>query len=406
MRESTVSAIVDESGPCLRAGGRIIASVRGEKAGPTLIVISSLHGNEPAGTFAAERLAASLQAKQSVLSGEVVMLIGNTRALKEGVRYIDADLNRHWTRANIEAAVKNVPNACSETVELREILDTLEAVFARARGDVYIIDLHTTSAAGAPFATLGDTLRNRHFALQFPVTILLGIEEQLDGTFLEYVNNLGVVTMGLEAGQHEAPSSVDNHEAVIWLATVAAGNLTREQMPDYDQHRETLHGAGGGARFVEVRYRYAISPAEEFRMDPGFKNFQAVRRGQVLAHDRKGDIDALESGLILMPLYQKLGDDGFFLGREVKPFWLKVSALLRRLRIGDYSYLLPGVKRDSRDADTFLVNTQIARLLPLQIFHLLGFRKRRWRSGQLVVSKRKYDLVGPKSFRLIDLRHI
>ena len=66
-----------------------------------------------------------------------------------------------------------------------------------------MIDLHSTSADGLPFATVGDTMRNRRFAQNLPVTILLGIEEQLDGTMLEYLNNLGAVTLGFEGGQHD-----------------------------------------------------------------------------------------------------------------------------------------------------------------------------------------------------------
>jgi succinylglutamate desuccinylase len=130
-------------------------------------------------------------------------------------------------------------------------------------------------------------------------------------------------------------------------------------------------------------------------MEPGFRNFQQLRQGQVLARDRTGEITAHETGLILLPLYQTLGDDGFFLGREVKEFWLSLSALLRKLRLGHYIHLLPGVRRDPLNEDFLIINTRIARILPLQIFHLLGFRKRRWIDKYLVVSRRSYDLAGP-----------
>ena len=104
---------------------------------------------------------------------------------------------------------------------------------------------------------------------------------------------------------------------------------------------------------------------------------------------------ALETGMVLLPLYQALGDDGFFLGRQVKRFWLRLSALLRRLRLGDYVHLLPGVRREPGDDRVLVVNTRIARIVPLQIFHLLGFRKRRWSDECLVVSRRRYDRAGP-----------
>ncbi len=99
-----------------------------------------------------------------------------------------------------------------------------------------------------------------------------------------------------------------------------------------------------------------------------------------------------------MPRYQPLGDDGFFLGRKVKPFWLKVSSLLRRMRLGDFMHLLPGVARHPVDSDTLIVNTRVARLFPLHIFHLLGFRKRRWKNNLLEVSRRRYDAIGSRKF--------
>jgi hypothetical protein len=46
------------------------------------------------------------------------------------------------------------------------------------------------------------------------------------------------------------------------------------------------------------------------------------------------------------------------------------------------------------------MNTRIARILPLQIFHLLGFRRRRWIDKDLVVSRRSYDLAGPAKLSL------
>jgi succinylglutamate desuccinylase len=204
--------------------------------------------------------------------------------------------------------------------------------------------------------------------------------------------------MGFEAGQHEAMTSVDNHEAVIWIATAATGNFRRKDVPELDQSRSGLKRASGGMKVVEVRHRHAIVPEDHFKMEPGFRNFQAVRRGKVLAGDRAGAIKASETGLILMPLYQALGDDGFFLVRKVNRFWLTLSALLRKLKVGHYMHLLPGVRRDPLNENFLIINTRIARILPLQVFHLLGFRKLRWTDKYLVVGRRSYDLVRPAKF--------
>jgi succinylglutamate desuccinylase len=380
--------------------GHLIASIRGPSAGPTLIILGGIHGNEPAGVLAAERVWRRMERRRVALHGEVVLLRGNTRALKQRVRYIDADLNRQWTAENVQTAdleERGVPEV-SELLEQRELLGVVKEAVSRARGEIYFLDLHTTSAHGKPFATVGDTMRNRRFALTFPLTIVLGLEEQIDGTLLEYVNNLGAITMGVEAGQHEALTSVDHHEAVIWIATASTGNFRREDVPELDQSRSLLKKASGGMKLVEVRYRHVIAPEDRFKMEPGFNNFQAVRRGKVLAQDRTGQVKASETGLILMPLYQRLGNDGFFLVREVKRFWLKLSGLLRKLKVGHYVHFLPGVRRDPRNENVLIINTHIARVLPLQVFHLLGFRRLRWTDKYLVVSRRAYDLVGPAQF--------
>ena len=385
-----------------RTDAHLIASIRGSLPGPTLIIVGGIHGNEPAGVLAAERVRLRMQNRKAVLHGEVVLLRGNTRALEQRVRYIDADLNRQWTIENARAAElekEGIPQL-SELREQSEVLAIVKEVVSRARGEIYFLDLHTTSAHGQPFATVGDTLRNRRFALTFPLMIVLGLEEQIDGTMLEYMNNLGAITMGVEAGQHEAMTSVDHHEAVIWNASASTGNFSRKDLPELEQSRALLRRASGGRRVVEVRHRHAIAPEDHFKMEPGFKNFQEVRRGAVLAQDRKGDITARETGLILLPLYQPLGDDGFFLGREVKRFWLKLSALLRRLKVGHYIHHLPGVRRDPVNENILIINTRIARILPLQVFHLLGFRRLRWTDKYLVVSRRAYDLVGPAKISL------
>ena len=83
------------------------------------------------------------------------------------------------------------------------------------------------------------------------------------------------------------------------------------------------------------------------------------------------------------------------LGRAVAPFWLRFSALLRQMRVQNIVGWLPGVKRDPSDRETLIVNTGVARLFPLQVFHLLGYRRRRWEDKKLIVSRRRHDYVSP-----------
>jgi predicted deacylase len=378
-----------------REGEHLIGAFIGNPTGPTLIAIGSLHGNEPGGATALAKVSRQLTNLSVKLAGRVYLIAGNTRALSDGLRFIDADLNRHWTAKNISAIGTDELENESEGVELTELDHLLDGILVTAMDEVFVIDLHSTSSKGMPFVTVGDTLRNRAFAQKFPVTILLGIEEQLDGTMLEYLNNAGAVTLGFEGGQHNSPDTVMNHEALVWLALENTGILESEHIPSREFHRKRLTDEAGGHGLFEVRYRHEIRENDTFEMLPGFKNFDRVDKGQILATDQFGSVVADESGVILMPLYQKLGSDGFFLGREISQFWLWLSGILRGIGVQKIVHWLPGVTRDPDDTATLIINTQIARLFPLQVFHLLGFRRRRWAGNKLVVSRRKHDTDAP-----------
>jgi predicted deacylase len=372
-----------------------IAGFCGDEGGPTLIAVGSLHGNEPSGAQALRNIACRLQTMESKLFGRVFFIEGNVRALKARARFIDSDLNRSWTKANLAKIALSSTLARAEDLELSELFAIFHDILGTAENEVFVLDLHSTSAKGLPFATVGDTLRNRHFAQAFPVTILLGIEEQLEGTMLEYLNNKGAVTLGFEGGQHDSTETIANHEALVWLALVNTGIAARRDVPDLETQRRNLELASGRERIVEIRHREAISTDDNFVMKPGFNNFDPVRRGQTLAEDRRGPVEAPENGMVLMPLYQKKGEDGFFIGREVAPFWIRVSEILRGLKLADWMFILPGVKRHPTDAESLIVNTAVARFFPLQIFHLLGFRRQVWEQNFLVVSRRKYDTQSP-----------
>jgi hypothetical protein len=59
-------------------------------------------------------------------------------------------------------------------------------------------------------------------------------------------------------------------------------------------------------------------------------------------------------------------------------------------------WLLPGVRRHPSLPRTLIVDTRVARFYPLELFHLVGFRKRRKHGAILLVSRRPFDLRAPK----------
>jgi len=360
---------------------RVLGTFSRGVPGPLLIVVGGLHGNEPGGVHAARNVLAALEERGTPLRGRVVALAGNLAALRAGKRYVDQDLNRIWNEEALGRAARGEPRT-SEEGELRGILAALAVYMQGGAGPdgvpkrVALLDLHSTSAAGAPFSVTADTVQNRHLSLAFPVPVLLGLEERLDGTLLSHFSEMGHVAVCLEGGQNEAPSTVLHHEAAIWIALVASGLVRRADAPDLDGLRARLSDAASGLpRVVEVRHRHEIPAGGDFRMDPGHANFDWVERGEGLASSDGTRVTTPTTGLLLMPRYQGQGNDGFFVGREVRFFWLWLSAWIRRVHLSWLPVLLPGVRLESRHPRVLRVDPRIARWGAVELFHLFGYRR-------------------------------
>jgi len=366
---------------------RILGEVGPSGSGPTLLIVGGLHGNEPAGVEASSRVLEGLGDRAADLRGRVQFLVGNRRALQAGVRYQAWDLNRVWTTQQLERLASGARNGAEDTEQV-EILDELDRVISSSSGPVYALDLHTTSGPGGVFATVGDTLENRALAQSLPVPLVLGLEELVDGTLHDYLASRGVITLAFESGQHEEPEAVDRAEAAIWILLAATGILPESQLPELGPARTMLARSGRRLpRVVELRHRHPVSQADGFRMRPGFRNFEQIREGDLVADDRSGAVAVPESGRILMPLYQTLGEDGFFVVREFRVFWLHLSRLLRKLRADRFVHLLPGIRQDPFRPEVLIVNRGVARWYALQLMHLLGFRRHREEGDTLLVLK-------------------
>ena len=358
-------------------------------AGPTLIVLAGIHGNEPAGVLAVQRVLGRLQEQEAPLRGRISALAGNLRALGRGVRYLQRDLNRQWLPDAVAGLLARDPALDGdEDREQRELLGLFERLLQRAAGPVVFVDLHTSSADGPPFICLADTIDNRRAALATGVPLILGIEETIDGASLEWWSQRGVVNFAVEGGQHGAPTTVANHEALLWLLLAELGMLADDQLDVAPFRRHLEQVTRSLPPVVEIVHRHAITAADEFRMQPGFVNFQRVRKGELLATDRRGELRAPYDCRVLLPLYQPQGDDGYFLARDVRPFWLGVAALVRRLRLDALVRWLPGVRRDPQEPNTIVIDRRVARWFVTEVFHLLGYRRERLQGTKVSFSRR------------------
>ncbi len=370
---------------------RIIGKLEGKESGPTVLFFGGIHGNEPSGVQALEHVFAEVEKLGIDIRGTVYGIRGNIPALKEQKRFLSSDLNRMWTRKGIEGIKKkNHEERRDEEKELEQIYHLLKEVLASKPPPYYFIDFHTTSSQTLPFITINDAMINRKFAKIFPVPVILGIEEYLEGPLLSYINEKGYVTISFESGQHFKQESAANSIAFTWLTMMITGSM--QPHPDIDKKAlcEQLRlSANGNRNFYEVIHRHKITSDDKFEMLLGAQSFEHLKKGTEFARYNGEVISAEKDTILFMPLYQDQGEEGFFLIRKIPKWALRFSAFLRHIRFDNFLTWLPGINRVSEKSESLMVNLNVARFFSKPFFHLVGYRERVIDSTHMVLYNRE-----------------
>lgn len=293
---------------------RIIGKYTSGKPGPLLFITAGVHGNEPSGVLALQKVFTELGKSKATIEGTIVGVSGNLKALQKEVRFIDEDLNRTWTIENIQQENKN----SAEKKEMFELIKVLQQFPAKDYTQRYFLDCHTTSSASAPYISVQEVGENDAWAHHFPTYIIRGFSDIVSGTIDHYMSRTGLTGFVFEGGQHESTDAIDHHEGMIWLAIAQANGLQFEELSSYLQAIKKLSEEKGAQKTFEIVYRHSLENNDTFTMEPGFKNFQPIQKGDLLAHHNGKEIVSEWDAYIFMPLYQAQGNDGFFVVKNVK----------------------------------------------------------------------------------------
>ena len=369
---------------------RVIIDIKGKDPGPTLVVTAGIHGNEPSGVLAARRLRMMLE--NIPIKGHLMVLGGNIDALAKGQRFSEVDLNRIWKEDRIREIERGTfsPSNQDEAEQL-EIYQLIRDLLQKDDGPFFFVDLHSTSSDTIPFIVVNDSLKNRAFTEQYPLPLVLGIEEYLEGALLSYINELGYIAFGFEGGQHDDLVSVENHLSFLLLTLVYAGMISKEDF-DFDRCFNALaKNTVNRQKFYEIFYQFKLKDEDQFVMTPGYVNFQHIEKGKKLATFNGKVIQADQDAMIFMPLYQDQGSEGFFAIREVSPRFLRLSRWLRLKRWDHLLTYLPGVQWQDKERSTLRVNRRVARFFTKQIFHFFGYRARKFDQDHYLMKNREYN---------------
>ncbi|SFK87424.1 Succinylglutamate desuccinylase [Halogranum rubrum] len=157
---------------------------------PEVAVVGTIHGDEPCGVRAIERLVA----EDPDVERPVKLIVANEEALDAGVRYLDEDLNR---------AFPGDPDADSHERRLAHALQ-------RELHDCTVLSLHSTQSYGDPFA-LVDTVDavSRAICPHLPVDVVVETERFTEGRLIEHPH-----TIEVECGFQGSEEAAEN---AYWL---------------------------------------------------------------------------------------------------------------------------------------------------------------------------------------------
>lgn len=136
------------------------------RAGPRVLVTALIHGNEPCGAAALDRLLGSDFVPRR---GSVIIAFANVAAYEridparpEQGRFIDEDLNRLWSPARLGG-----PGLSTELARARALRPFADEAD-------YLLDLHSMSEGDAPLALCGATEKGRELAhrVGYPATVV------------------------------------------------------------------------------------------------------------------------------------------------------------------------------------------------------------------------------------------
>ncbi len=296
---------------------RIIEEIKGEEDGKEVIIIAGMHGNELAGLRAVENITAFIKENNIAVKGNITALKGNIKAINKESRYIDVDLNRLWTDDYI-----NSNGTYSNWHEISELKELNAEIEKRCKGNYkncVILDFHSFTADSGIFAIPADSPESVELAKQYQVQFIEQLTSNLKETAIQYFAFKGVTAVVFEGGQHYAPETQENIETAAFIALNYLGSVDKKDIPNFDIRKQKLKDkAGDLPTHYKLAYIHRIPQGADFKMNPGYVNFQNIKKGEILAYQDNEAIRANTDGSMLMPLYQKQGSNGFYIIKEFK----------------------------------------------------------------------------------------
>ena len=265
-----------------------ILKIKSGKPGPTIALFAGVHGDETAGIWALQNIAPTLNLKKGV----VYIVFANPPAIEKSVRMIAKNLNRCFVAGNEGATYED-----RRARQLMSILDQCDA----------LLDLHMFYEPGEPFAICEQP--SLEVASYLPLKIVsTGWTQAEPGATDGYMYNKGKQALCVECGGiPEAKERVALAEEIVWRFLQYYQIVEAKYQPKtYKQKLATVKAA-------------QHKTSEAFMLLSGFKDFQNLTPGQVIATDGPKEFRAGENECIIFPHYRaRVGEEAYLIGDIVQ----------------------------------------------------------------------------------------
>jgi hypothetical protein len=229
---------------------------------PELAIVGAIHGDEPCGVRAIERLLADAPDVER----PVKLIVANEEALELGVRYVDADLNRSFDRADAEPR-EDEPH---EHALARRLADEVEGTTTLA--------IHSTQSHSEPFGIVDGTAEPVPSICPFlSIVALVDLDQTVEGRPFALAADMVEVEAGIQGSEAAAENAYRLAREFLTATGALPGRTVGRDLPVYRLGQPIEKPLAGGYEvFVENFSRvgagqpYAAADGEEFAAEEPF----------------------------------------------------------------------------------------------------------------------------------------
>ena len=263
--------------------------ITAREAGPRVVILGSIHGDEPAGYEAIKEILKQFAANRlQLFRGTLTLAIGNELALERRVRKVEQNLNRLFKPEPIAAP------SCYEEERAEELKGLLA-------GAAWMMDLHATSQPTPPFAMCESHLLDEACEMGFARIVTgwgeLG-DESLGGDTESYINAIGGKGFTVETGQRDSAESPSAAMDAARRFLRHVGMIPYETSP---QSEPAVYKLFSSIKVDEARFRYTRA----------FHSFDGLKGGELIGQEGEKSHRAPQDCVLIMP-----SSDQFMLAHE------------------------------------------------------------------------------------------